>query len=477
MYTYQLYHGGNPKKRTPEEEAESETSKKQKQKGFMTTQNVIRKTDFTKLDKEVPNVTDKRIQLIEESMTPLVKKIVSFTFIENIERLDFFTVELICGFNKRQLQLTGDEINNQSTLNNQILNNNLALGAALTAKDTLTNMNSLYMHPKNTQSVLSIARNFNFFPFVNSMVSPAALIKLGSYIPKTKIFKTVSKPFVKLEECDQLYKMLCEQSGIITGSLGNNYRRYYLNKYPYLSYCIDFINQVPNMIDQEGEVFDLPETKKKGVIDSFRNIPYLSFGIAQFYMSLCMKCEQSLLPTDKFQVYLLDMFKDIVNNHLTQQQQYDAAYGYELCRLIRIATNISTLQYLDNFVVVFKDSMQKHAVASVATKLTKFLDKNKNMLEIEPSSQMSSTPPLFVVDGSKPSALIKIKLINGLEMTTRVNLSHTVEDLKGLVASATPNVKSEEFELIIQLTQRALENNETVESAGLMNQRIYQMLV
>ncbi|KAK4685456.1 hypothetical protein P7C73_g4694, partial [Tremellales sp. Uapishka_1] len=82
----------------------------------------------------------------------------------------------------------------------------------------------------------------------------------------------------------------------------------------------------------------------------------------------------------------------------------------------------------------------------------------------------------FQLDDSKPTTSIQVRLGDGTRMVARVNLTHTVRDLRSFVAAARPDVRA--FVLQTTFPSRELsDDSETVESAKLQNAVVVQRFV
>ncbi|CAK9783359.1 SEP-domain-containing protein [Cutaneotrichosporon oleaginosum] len=78
------------------------------------------------------------------------------------------------------------------------------------------------------------------------------------------------------------------------------------------------------------------------------------------------------------------------------------------------------------------------------------------------------------VDASKPTTNVQVRLADGSRLVVRVNLTHTVGDLRNYIDAARPTDR----EYILQTTfpPRELPDNETVEQAKLQNAVVIQRL-
>lgn len=92
----------------------------------------------------------------------------------------------------------------------------------------------------------------------------------------------------------------------------------------------------------------------------------------------------------------------------------------------------------------------------------------------------AATPPPAAkreikVDESKPVTTIQLRLGDGTRLVVKVNLDHTVADLRGLVAESRPDGRA--FVLQTTFPSRELPDGETVEQAGLKNAVVVQRFV
>ncbi|GMK58420.1 hypothetical protein CspeluHIS016_0504520 [Cutaneotrichosporon spelunceum] len=99
--------------------------------------------------------------------------------------------------------------------------------------------------------------------------------------------------------------------------------------------------------------------------------------------------------------------------------------------------------------------------------------------EISGAGQSTSAPaappvakPEIEVDASKPTTTVQLRLADGTRLVVKVNLDHTVADLRGLVAASRPDGRA--FVLQTTFPNRELPDGETVEQAGLKNAVVVQ---
>ncbi|KAL1408785.1 protein phosphatase regulator [Vanrija albida] len=81
----------------------------------------------------------------------------------------------------------------------------------------------------------------------------------------------------------------------------------------------------------------------------------------------------------------------------------------------------------------------------------------------------------FKVDDSKPTTSIQIRLGDGTRLVARVNLDHTVADLRAFVTASRPDPRA--FVLQTTFPSRELPDGETVEEAKLQNAVVVQRFV
>ncbi|KIY66496.1 SEP-domain-containing protein [Cylindrobasidium torrendii FP15055 ss-10] len=100
------------------------------------------------------------------------------------------------------------------------------------------------------------------------------------------------------------------------------------------------------------------------------------------------------------------------------------------------------------------------------------------------SSSSGSTPagaqPLtkFEVDQSLPMTSIQVRLADGTRIVCRMNLSHTVGDIRNFINASRPENRAREYTIGTTFPNKTLEdNNATIESAKLQNSVIVQRWV
>lgn len=81
----------------------------------------------------------------------------------------------------------------------------------------------------------------------------------------------------------------------------------------------------------------------------------------------------------------------------------------------------------------------------------------------------------FQVDQNLPSTSLQIRLADGTRMVTRINLTHTVGDVRRLINAANPDSNTQPYTLETNFPQRVLaDESETIEQAKLQNSVVFQ---
>ncbi|ESK91829.1 p47 protein isoform c [Moniliophthora roreri MCA 2997] len=95
----------------------------------------------------------------------------------------------------------------------------------------------------------------------------------------------------------------------------------------------------------------------------------------------------------------------------------------------------------------------------------------------------SSTPPTekqsvatkFEVDQTQPMTSVQIRLADGTRMVCRVNLTHTVLDLRNFINASRPENLTRPYTIATTFPNRVLDDNSaTIEAAGLKNSVVVQ---
>lgn len=81
------------------------------------------------------------------------------------------------------------------------------------------------------------------------------------------------------------------------------------------------------------------------------------------------------------------------------------------------------------------------------------------------------------VNNSEPTTMISIRLIDGSRLSSRFNLSHTVQDIRQFIVSARPEYTGRNFTLLTTFPNKELVNPaDTISQAGLQNAAILQRM-
>ncbi|ORX38962.1 ubiquitin-related domain-containing protein [Kockovaella imperatae] len=89
------------------------------------------------------------------------------------------------------------------------------------------------------------------------------------------------------------------------------------------------------------------------------------------------------------------------------------------------------------------------------------------------TSNSSTQAPSFSLDSSKPTTSVQVRLADGTRLVAKVNLTHTVADLRSFVAAARPDARP----FILQTTfpsKELSDHAQTVEEAKLQNAVVVQ---
>ncbi|KAG8925699.1 hypothetical protein FRC02_009470 [Tulasnella sp. 418] len=94
-----------------------------------------------------------------------------------------------------------------------------------------------------------------------------------------------------------------------------------------------------------------------------------------------------------------------------------------------------------------------------------------------PPAQANPPAAAFEVDTNKPTTNIQIRLADGTRLRSRMNLTHTVGDIRAFINSSRPDLAGTVYSIGTTFPNRTLEDNTaTIESAGLQNSVIVQKL-
>jgi UBX domain-containing protein 1 len=97
--------------------------------------------------------------------------------------------------------------------------------------------------------------------------------------------------------------------------------------------------------------------------------------------------------------------------------------------------------------------------------------------EANPSSPEQITTG-FSVDTSAPTTSVQIRLTDGTRLVSRMNLTHTVGDIRGFINASRPGQSSVPYTIGTTFPNRILDDNSmSIQAAGLLNSVIVQRLV
>ncbi|KAF8258598.1 ubiquitin-related domain-containing protein [Lactarius quietus] len=83
--------------------------------------------------------------------------------------------------------------------------------------------------------------------------------------------------------------------------------------------------------------------------------------------------------------------------------------------------------------------------------------------------------PRFSVDQSKPTTSVQVRLADGTRIVARMNLSHTVRDLRSFINASRPENNTRPYTIGTTFPNRTLDDDSlTIEAAGLVNSVIVQ---
>ncbi|KAF7792011.1 hypothetical protein EIP86_003038 [Pleurotus ostreatoroseus] len=84
----------------------------------------------------------------------------------------------------------------------------------------------------------------------------------------------------------------------------------------------------------------------------------------------------------------------------------------------------------------------------------------------------------FEVDQSKPTTSVQIRLADGTRLVCRMNLTHTVGDIRSFINASRPQNAARTYNIMTTFPNRILEDEtQTVEQAGLVNSVVVQRWV
>ncbi|KAJ1303965.1 hypothetical protein OPQ81_008375 [Rhizoctonia solani] len=94
------------------------------------------------------------------------------------------------------------------------------------------------------------------------------------------------------------------------------------------------------------------------------------------------------------------------------------------------------------------------------------------------STEPESVRPRFEVDNSLPTTSIQVRLADGTRLTCRMNLTHTVGDIRNFINASTPGASSRPYTIGTTFPNRILDDpTQTVEAAGIKGSVVVQRWV
>ncbi|KAK7057951.1 SEP-domain-containing protein [Favolaschia claudopus] len=94
------------------------------------------------------------------------------------------------------------------------------------------------------------------------------------------------------------------------------------------------------------------------------------------------------------------------------------------------------------------------------------------------ATSASSITPRFEVDQTQPTTSVQIRLADGTRMVCRMNLTHTVLDLRNFINASRPENLTRPYTIGTTFPNRTLDDNSaTIEGAGLKNSVVVQRWV
>ncbi|KAG5678429.1 hypothetical protein PVAND_008103 [Polypedilum vanderplanki] len=109
-------------------------------------------------------------------------------------------------------------------------------------------------------------------------------------------------------------------------------------------------------------------------------------------------------------------------------------------------------------------------VPNVTTSSDGKLSANKQENEAKASSELN-------VDQNQPTTMISIRLADGSRISSRFNLTHTVQDIRQYIITARPEYSGRSFMLLTTFPNKELANSsDSIQQAGLQNAAIMQRM-
>jgi len=94
------------------------------------------------------------------------------------------------------------------------------------------------------------------------------------------------------------------------------------------------------------------------------------------------------------------------------------------------------------------------------------------------SGERDSFSSRFEVDQTKPATSVQIRLADGTRMVCRMNLTHTVRDIRNFINASRPENNSRPYTIGTTFPNRILDDDsQTIEGAGLVNSVVVQRWV
>lgn len=94
------------------------------------------------------------------------------------------------------------------------------------------------------------------------------------------------------------------------------------------------------------------------------------------------------------------------------------------------------------------------------------------------SSERQNINTLFEVDQSQPTTSIQVRLADGTRMVARMNLTHTVQDLRNFINASRPENSTRPYTIGTTFPNRTLEDDkQNIKEAGLVNSVVVQRWV
>ncbi|KAF8152265.1 hypothetical protein B0H34DRAFT_724522 [Crassisporium funariophilum] len=91
------------------------------------------------------------------------------------------------------------------------------------------------------------------------------------------------------------------------------------------------------------------------------------------------------------------------------------------------------------------------------------------------STEREELSTQFEVDQTQPTTSVQLRLADGTRMVCRMNLTHTVRDLRNFINASRPENRSRPYTIGTTFPNRTLDdNNSTIQGAGLVNSVVVQ---